>query len=199
MQENRAKKRGKPRPSRAQVSELGRDLAFDFFVTIMVAQLYTVFNEFTPGLLVLRLEETAVGAVLGFAVAMLLVPLSTRDTVRSARRDVLSTLAELLDAVADRLEAGNDREGIHASATPDGEAEEPVNLYALSRTLDDRIRRFALVIRPLTQPLMGGGNFATARHRLSYYVATATSVRALTVALEELGSTALDRSHPCTG
>src|SRR5699024_7893447 len=163
-----------------------------FFVTIMVAQLYTIFNEFTPGLLVLRLEETATGAVVGFAVATLLVPLSTRDTVRSARRELLSTLAELLDAVADRIEGNDGREDIKANATPDGER--PVDLYALSRTLDDMIRRFALVTRPLTQPLMGGGNFATARHRLSYHVALSTTVRALIVALEEMGATALDRN-----
>lgn len=32
-----------------------------FFVTIMVGQLYSVFHEFSPGFMVLRLEETALG------------------------------------------------------------------------------------------------------------------------------------------
>src|SRR5699024_704833 len=70
-----------------------------FFVTIMVAQLYTVLHEFTPGLLILRLEETAIGAGLGFAVALLLMPLSTRDTVRSARGEVLHAVSKLLTQV----------------------------------------------------------------------------------------------------
>lgn len=158
-----------------------------FFITIMVAQLYTVFHEFTPGLLVLRLEETAIGAGLGFAVALLLMPLSTRDTVRNARREVLQALAKLLDAAADRVDA--DRADDAAAA---GGREKPASLYALSRTLDDRIRRLALVTEPLTRPFLGGGNFAVARHRLNQYVATATSARALIVALDDPRPGALD-------
>lgn len=164
-----------------------------FFVTIMVAQLYTVFHEFTPGLLVLRLEETAIGAGMGFLVALLLVPLSTRDTVRNARREVLETLAKLLNAAADQLQANGGQEDVDGGAAPGG-GENPVSLYALSRTFDDRIRRFALVIQPLTRPLLGGGNFSVARHRLNQYVATATSARTLAVALDDPGSTVLDRS-----
>lgn len=159
-----------------------------FFITIMVAQLYTVFHEFTPGLLVLRLEETAIGAGVGFAVALLLMPLSTRDTVRNARREVLEALAKLLDAAADRVEADHADDAVTAAG-----CEKPANLYALSRTLDDRIRRLALVTEPLTRPLLGGGNFAVARHRLNQYVATATSARALIVALEDRRPGALDR------
>lgn len=75
-----------------------------FFVTIMVAQLYTVLNEFSPGLLVLRLEETAIGAAIGMVVALVFVPLSTRDTVRTARANLLTALGELLGAVAARID-----------------------------------------------------------------------------------------------
>jgi hypothetical protein len=159
-----------------------------FFITIMVAQLYTVFHEFTPGLLVLRLEETAIGAAVGFAVALLLMPLSTRDTVRRARREMLEALAKLLNAAADRLACSSSGEAAAADVGPDRERQKPVGLYALSRAFDDRIRRFVLVTTPLTRPLLGGGNFVAARHRLNRYVAVGTSARALVVALDELGS-----------
>jgi uncharacterized membrane protein YccC len=156
-----------------------------FFVTIMVAQLYTVFHEFTPGLLLLRLEETAIGAGLGFLVALFLIPLSTRDTVRAAREAALSALAQLLNAAGDRFERAATKSA--GEDAPAGEGDRaPSNLYALSRALDDRLRRFALVAKPLTGPLVGGGNFVAARHRLGLYAAIGTDARALVVVLEAL-------------
>jgi uncharacterized membrane protein YccC len=132
----------------------------------MVGQLYSVFHEFSPGLLVLRLEETALGAAIGFAVALFVTPLSTRDTVRSARDAVLTALAELLRAAADRLDV------------PDRVAD----LDALSRALDDRMRRLALVARPLTRPLLSNALSPRLRHRLVVYAALTTHARALVVA-----------------
>jgi len=70
-----------------------------FFITIMVAQLYSVLNEVSDHLLVLRLEETGIGAAAGIAVALLVAPLSTRDTVAAAQSTLLTTLAELLDVL----------------------------------------------------------------------------------------------------
>ena len=137
-----------------------------FFVTIMVGQLYSVFHEFSPGLLVLRLEETALGAAIGFAVALFVTPLSTRDTVRSARDAVLTALAELLRAAADRLDA----------------TDRVADLDALSRALDDRMRRLALVARPLTRPLLSNALSPRLRHRLVVYAALTTHARALAVA-----------------
>lgn len=161
-----------------------------FFVTIMVAQLYTVLHEFTPGLLVLRLEETAIGAGLGFAIAMLCMPLSTRDTARSARRQVLLALSALLEAAAAALEACDESTQAPATATASGSRMH--DLHAHSRTLDDCIRRFALVTQPLTQLLLGGGRHRLARRRLGRYVAMATSARALIVSLDELSAAERD-------
>jgi uncharacterized membrane protein YccC len=141
-----------------------------FFITIMVGQLYSVLHDFSNGLLVLRLEETGIGAAIGFAVAMVLVPLSTRDTVRTARDNLLTALAELLTTVADRLD--------------DNRAGEPVTgLDRLVRGLDHRVRQLALVAKPLTRPLLWGNSPPRTRHRLTLYAATATQSRALTVAL----------------
>jgi fusaric acid resistance family protein len=145
-----------------------------FFVTIMVGQLYTVLHQFSDGLLVLRLEETAVGAGVGFVVALVVLPLSTRDTVRTARDGVLTALAELLDAASDCL----------AGSCP------PAGLDALSRGLDDRVRGLALVAKPLTRPLVWRNSPSRTRHRLTLYAALAGHARALTVALRRSGARA---------
>ena len=138
-----------------------------FFVTIMVAQLYSVLHEFTPGLLVLRLEETALGAAIGVGVALVVLPTGTRDTIRAARRDFLQALGELLLATAARLEDGISDEGDPA---------------ALTRSLEDRMRRLALVARPLTRPLVWGVDPKLVRHRLTLYAAVARHTRALATA-----------------
>ncbi|MEU4670144.1 FUSC family protein [Amycolatopsis sp. NPDC023774] len=141
-----------------------------FFVTIMVGQLYSVLNEFSAGLLLLRLEETAAGAVAGLVVAMLVIPLSTRDTVRNARNNLLAALGDILKATAERLEHGK-----AVDPQPDFDA--------LARALDHRRYQLALVARPLTRPILGGTNSPKLRHRLSLYAALATHGRALAVAV----------------
>ncbi len=140
--------------------------AMTFFITILLGQLYTVLGTFTDQLLELRLGETAVGAVVGVLVAMVLAPLSTRDTVRSARRELLESLRELLEAVA--TYAGGGR----------------VDLDGLVRALDDRARRIALVARPLTRPLVLGHSPRRTRHRLGLYVTAVTQSRALVEAVQ---------------
>jgi len=136
-----------------------------FFVTIMIGQLYSALHQFSSGLLVLRLEETAVGAAAGIVVALLVTPLSTRDTVRNARDELLGALGDLLTGAADRVGQGSSR--------PD--------LDALARALDDRLRRLALVAQPLAW-LWGAHNQRT-RHRLRLYQAVSAEGRALAAAL----------------
>lgn len=145
-----------------------------FFLTIMLGQLYSALHEFSAGLLELRLEETAIGAVVGIVVALVVAPLSTRDTVRTARDNLLGTLAELLTEAAERLD------GTGPAA----------DLDVLSRSLDDRLRQLALVARPLTRPLLWGNSPPQVRHRLVLYGATTTHARALAVALRTPGDAA---------
>ncbi len=140
-----------------------------FFVTVMIGQMYTILGMFSDRLLLLRLEETVVGAVAGAAVALVVTPLSTRDTVRSARDGLLGSLADLLDAAADWLERDEDR--------PD--------LDALARALDDRARRLQLVARPLTRPLVWGNHSPRTRHRLALHLAAVARARALVVDLRQ--------------
>jgi uncharacterized membrane protein YccC len=137
-----------------------------FFITIMIGQLYTALNQFSSGLLVLRLEETAVGAAAGIVVALLVTPLSTRDTVRSARDGLLSALADLLSGAAQWV---------------GGERPRP-DLDALARSVDDGARRLSLVARPLTRPLWGSQPPRT-KHRLRLYQAVSAQGRTLVSAL----------------
>jgi uncharacterized membrane protein YccC len=135
-----------------------------FFVTIMVAQLYSVLHEFTPGLLVLRLEETALGAAIGIAVGLVVLPTSTRDTIKAARQSFFESLAALLRATAARLAGDGPDEGDPA---------------ALTRALENQMRQLALVSRPLTRPLVWGVDPKLVRHRLTLYAAAARHTRAL--------------------
>lgn len=143
-----------------------------FFVTIMVSQLYSVLHEFSASLLLLRLEETAIGAVIGIAVALLVLPTSTRDTVRAAREQYFTALADLLRATVTR--PGDE---------PDEDEDRVTDLDELIRVLDLRLRQLALVARPLTRtlsrPLIWGNNPRVVRHRLTLHADLNRQIRAL--------------------
>src|SRR5699024_9121285 len=75
-----------------------------FFITIMVAQLYNVLGENSNELLVLRLEETAIGVVSGDAIALLVLRLAARQAVFTSRDNVLTMIEEALTTIAGRIE-----------------------------------------------------------------------------------------------
>jgi uncharacterized membrane protein YccC len=114
-----------------------------FFITIMVSQLYSVLHQFSAGLLVLRLEETTLGAAIGIAVALLLTPLNTRDTVTNTERTVARTLSDLLHTTADRIEGQPCNQDIDAQA----------------RRLHDSVRQL-LLAAPLVGVVPWGSGFA---------------------------------------
>lgn len=161
-----------------------------FFVTIMVAQLYSALHEFTPGLLVLRLEETALGAAIGVVVAFVVLPTSTRDTVASATRTYLTAVGELLVAVAEALDGRwRERPSERAAAEEAQAADEDVpedepraGMDALIRDLDHRLRQVALVARPLTRSLTWSADARAMRHRLSLFAAMTGNARVLATA-----------------
>jgi len=157
-----------------------------FFVTIMVAQLYSVLHEFSDHLLVLRLEETLVGAAAGIAVALLVAPLSTRDTVEAAQRDLYTDLAVLLDAMAGRTPQDVD--------VPDAaEASPLLGPDALMRVVDTQMRDLTLVVQPLTRPLLLGNDPRLVRHQMTLMSQAVRSARLLTAV--DRGSTRVDRQR----
>ena len=136
-----------------------------FFITIMVGQLYSVLHEFSDGLLVLRLAETAIGAAAGILVALLVAPTSTRDTVRAARATLLTSLADMLDAVTHRITGTT--------------AETPADLDGLARTVENALRQLNVVAAPMTRPMLLDNDPTRVRRALMLYAAAATHSRAL--------------------
>ncbi len=72
-------------------------------ITIMVSQLYVRLHEFSNELLLLRLAETALGAVCASLTVLFVIPLRTRRVVRVAVREQLQALRELITQAMDRL------------------------------------------------------------------------------------------------
>jgi uncharacterized membrane protein YgaE (UPF0421/DUF939 family) len=69
-----------------------------FWITTMLALLYGLRGQFSYDLLLLRIEETAIGAVIGVAVAILVLPTNARTSMRNDARVFLATLSEVIEA-----------------------------------------------------------------------------------------------------
>jgi uncharacterized membrane protein YccC len=69
-----------------------------FFVTVLLGLIYSLLGASIAPLLVLRLEETAIGAVSAVAVAALVLPVRTRDLVGQSGTAVLQALADAVGA-----------------------------------------------------------------------------------------------------
>jgi uncharacterized membrane protein YccC len=141
--------------------------AMTFFITVLLAEMYTVLGTFSNAVIVLRLGETAVGAAAGIGVALLFAPLSTRATVRSARDAMLEAMATLLESVASSAEGAPS-----------------ADLDAQVRRLDDDARRLTLVARPLTRHIGWGSASTRTARRLWLYVAAVSQCRALVIAVQ---------------
>lgn len=135
-----------------------------FFITTMLALLYGLLGQFSVGLLVLRLEETAAGATIGVLVAALVLPASTRRAAGEALGDFLRDLGELLTHVTAILTG--------ATSTDSSTA---VEARAL-RTSFDTLRNTA---KPLTQGLAGLSGRSGFRYTIRVLGACAHHARAL--------------------
>jgi uncharacterized membrane protein YccC len=68
-----------------------------FFITVMLGMLYDILGTFTPDVLVLRLEETAIGVTGSAIAAMLILPTRTRTTVLTELHDYFLALKQELE------------------------------------------------------------------------------------------------------
>ncbi|MBL8579876.1 MAG: FUSC family protein [Mesorhizobium sp.] len=73
--------------------------AMTFFITVAISLVYGLLGVFTPGLLVLRLEETAVGVAAGIFVSRFVLPVSTVTQARLAMDGFMQALDHLLEAI----------------------------------------------------------------------------------------------------
>ncbi|MFF2809060.1 FUSC family protein [Streptomyces sp. NPDC058000] len=104
-----------------------------FFVTAMLGLLYTLLNTYSVATLVLRIEETALGAACGIIAAVLVLPVHTDRRTDEHLGAVLDRLREAVSAAVAQLSGG--------PAT---------DLLTLARDLDTALND----LRGSTQPLM---------------------------------------------
>src|SRR4029077_16996471 len=74
-----------------------------FCLTVILGLMFGMLGLFAPELLLLRLEETAVGAACGGAVAALMLVRQKRAPVEDAIRDFIQTLGRSVDGAANAL------------------------------------------------------------------------------------------------
>ncbi len=141
--------------------------AMIFCITIALALIYGVIGMFTPELLVLRLEETLIGAAAGVGAAFLLFG-------RRASTAAVEKLEGFFDALQEMLEAAQDRLC--------GRAGDP-DLMALSRKIDRSYAELAVVVRPMAGPWRTVTRFGAVRQKLLLLTGCAHWARSLAEAL----------------
>lgn len=134
-----------------------------FFITVMVAQMYAVLAEFSGGLMLLRLEETAVGAGITIIVALLVFPTRTKDTAWAAQKAFLDMLVDLLKEAQTLLLDPNAQ----------------VDLDAGARALDLKLYVLVQATRPIAHPTLYGPDGGLMGQRLGLWSAIAHHTRGL--------------------
>jgi hypothetical protein len=107
-----------------------------FFVTAMLGLLYTMLHTYSLDVLVLRIEETALGAACGAIAALVVLPVRTDERTDEQLRTVLIRLREAASAAMDQLSGGP-----------------AADLLDLARQLDTALDDFRRSTRPLTHPI----------------------------------------------
>jgi len=107
-----------------------------FFVTAMLGLLYTLLHTYSWEVLVLRVEETALGAACGVFAAALVLPVRTDRRTSELLVTVLERLAEVTEAAVGQLSGG-----------PAGD------LLDKARALDQALGDLRSATQPLTHPV----------------------------------------------
>lgn len=146
-----------------------------FFLTTMLALLYGLLGQFSIGLLLTRLEETAIGAAIDILVALLVLPTHTGETVRESMQAYLAGLDDLVNSSIERL-----------TGTP-GNAD----LVAQSEALEPRLQQLRGKAKPLTQGVAGIGAHRRVQHIMIGLLACTYSMRQLTRLVEQIDPSSL--------
>jgi len=134
-----------------------------FWISTMLALMYGLLGEFTFGLLLLRIEETAVGAVIGIAAAVLVLPINTRAKIRGDAHTFLLTLSDLVEASVTSL-----------LGTP-----APARLTETARQLGRDLAQLRITARPMSAGVAGLAGRRTIRHGLRMLAASDRYARML--------------------
>ncbi|WP_345618481.1 FUSC family protein [Streptomyces ziwulingensis] len=107
-----------------------------FFVTAMLGLLYTLLHTYSMSVLLLRVEETALGAACGVVAAALVLPVHTDRRTNELLDTVLERLLDVTEGAVDQLSGG------HA-----------VDLLDRARDLDQAVGDLRSATQPLTHPI----------------------------------------------
>lgn len=109
-----------------------------FCVTVMLGLVYSLLGVHAETILLLRLEETAIGAAAAILVGVFVLPRPAHDLVRELGAKLLASLAEVLRRCAGRLDGEGDPDTV---GTPD--------TVGKLREADRLFRDFRSALRPL--------------------------------------------------
>ena len=144
-----------------------------FFVTAALGLLYTLLNTYSMSVLMLRIEETALGAACGVLAAAVILPVHTDRRTNELLTEVLGRLADVTGAALDQLSGGPH-----------------TDLLDLARELDQALAELRASTQPLTHPITP---LRTRRDTARYVVALldtcAYHARSLAATAELLPST----------
>ncbi|WP_406437828.1 FUSC family protein [Streptomyces sp. NBC_01613] len=107
-----------------------------FFVTAALGVLYTLLHTYSLSVLVLRVEETALGAACGIIAAAFVLPVHTNRRTNDLLVTVLDRLADVTEASVDQLSGGD-----------------PAELLDKARDLDQALADLRAATQPLTHPV----------------------------------------------
>ncbi|OBH04936.1 MULTISPECIES: FUSC family protein [unclassified Mycobacterium] len=140
-----------------------------FWITTMLALMYGLLGQFSFGVLMLRIEETAIGAVIGVAVAILVLPTNTRTTIRNDTRAFLTALSALIEI---------------STATMFGE-DETASPTEQARRLDRALQQFRTSAKPLLAGVAGLAGRRSIRSGLRIFAACDRYGRSLARSAEQ--------------
>ncbi|MFI8003303.1 FUSC family protein [Streptomyces sp. NPDC086010] len=141
-----------------------------FFVTAMLGLLYTLLNSYSFDVLVLRIEETAIGAACGVVAAVLVLPVHTDRRTDELLGTVLDRLGDVASAAVEQLSGG-------AAA----------DLLGKARDLDTALDELRASTTPLTYPITPlRGRRQTVRYLVALLETCAYQARSLAATAELL-------------
>ncbi|MGW6788553.1 FUSC family protein [Streptomyces chartreusis] len=110
--------------------------AVSFFVTAALGLLYTLLHTYSLSVLVLRIEETALGAACGVIAAAFVLPVQTDRRTNELLATVLERLGDVTRSAVDQLSG-----------------EPPKELLDEARELDQALADLRAATKPLTHPV----------------------------------------------
>ncbi|MFC7512312.1 FUSC family protein [Streptomyces thermocarboxydus] len=154
-----------------------------FFVTAMLGLLYTLLHTYSWEVLVLRVEETALGAVCGVVAAALVLPVRTDWRTNELLVTVLERLSDVTEAAVTQLSGGPADE-----------------LLDKARELDQALGDLRSATKPLTHPVtLLRARRTTARYVVALLETCAYHARSLAATAELLPTHPSIAADPACG